>query len=295
MLNAECRVRNAEFPLPSSFRIHHSELRIRKMITSKGNPKVKEIRLLKQAQHRHARGEYFIEGMRLVEEALQHPGQFRKIVYSPRLEDKARGAALLSAARKKIQDAEWLYVSDEVMERICDTQSHQGILAVLKMKEGSFEEICQREGIIILLAGLQDPGNLGTIIRVAEAGAVAGVILSKDTIDPYNPKVVRASMGSFFRVPFLPDQDVQDCLKKLRSRGCRILATAVHGGPSFWEVDFSKPTAVLFGQEGAGLPSHLLEGADGLLTIPMTPGVDSLNVAMAAGLIIYEVLRQKKS
>ncbi|MDI6753014.1 MAG: RNA methyltransferase [Thermodesulfobacteriota bacterium] len=265
------------------------------MITSKGNLRIKEIRLLKHAKHRHARGEYFIEGVRLVEEALNQSGQISKIAYSPRLEKIARGVELLSVARRKIPDAEWLYVNDEVMGSICDTQSHQGILAILKMKEGSFEEICQREGIIILLAGLQDPGNLGTIIRVAEAGAVAGVILSKDAINPYNPKVVRASMGSFFRVPFLPDQDVQDCLKKLRSRGCRILATAVHGGPSFWEVDFSKPTAVLFGQEGAGLPSHLLEGADGLLTIPMTPGVDSLNVAMAASLIIYEAMRQKKS
>ncbi|MBM4329876.1 MAG: RNA methyltransferase [Deltaproteobacteria bacterium] len=287
-------MRNAEFPLPISFRIHHSELRIRKMITSKGNLRIKEIRLLKQAKHRHARGEYFIEGMRLVEDALQHPEQFRKIIYSSRLEEKARGAALLSAARKKIQEAEWLYVNDEVMGSVCDTQNHQGILAVLKMKEGSFAEICQREGIIVLLAGLQDPGNLGTILRVAEAGAAAGVILSKETIDPYNPKVVRASMGSFFRLPFLPDQDMGNSLKNLRSRGWRILATAVHGGPSFWEVDFSKPTAVLFGQEGTGLPSRLLEGADGLLTIPMTPGVDSLNVGMAAGLIIYEAWRQKK-
>lgn len=294
MLNAECRVRNAEFPLPSSFRIHHSELRIRKMITSKGNPKVKEIRLLKQAQHRHARGEYFIEGMRLVEEALQHPGQFRKIVYSPRLEDKARGAALLSAARKKIQDAEWLYVSDEVMKRICDTQSHQGILAVLEMKERSWEEIYKRDGIILLLSGLQDPGNLGTIFRVAEAGAAAGVILSQDMIDPYNPKVVRASMGSLFRVPFLQDQEMEDCLKKLRSQGYRLWATTVQGGRSFWEIDFSQPTAVLFGQEGAGLSQNLLEEADGLFTIPMAPGVDSLNVAMAAGLVIYEASRQKR-
>lgn len=295
MLNAECRVRNAEFPLPSSFRIHHSELRIRKMITSKGNPKVKEIRLLKQAQHRRARGEYFVEGVRLLEEALNQPGQFRKVAYSPRLEKTTRGSELLFTARRKVPHAEWLYVSDEVMERICDTQSHQGILAVLEMKERSWEEIYKRDGIILLLSGLQDPGNLGTIFRVAEAGAAAGVILSQDMIDPYNPKVVRASMGSLFRVPFLRDQKMEDCLKKLRSRGCRILATAVHGGPSFWEVDFSKPTAVLFGQEGAGLPSHLLEGADGLLTIPMTPGVDSLNVAMAASLIIYEAMRQKKS
>src|SRR4030042_809870 len=138
MRNDECGMRNAKFPLPNSFRIHHSELRIMKMITSKSNPRIKEIRLLKQAKHRHARGEYFIEGVRLLEEALNQPGQFSKIIYSPRLEKTIRGAELLTSARQKIQKAEWLYVSDEVMGKISDTQSHQGILAVLKTKERSW-------------------------------------------------------------------------------------------------------------------------------------------------------------
>jgi TrmH family RNA methyltransferase len=120
------------------------------------------------------------------------------------------------------------------------------------------------------------------------------VILSQDMIDPYNPKVVRASMGSLFRVPFLQDREMEDCLKKLRSQGYRLWATTVQGGQSFWEIDFSQPTAVLFGQEGAGLSQNLLEEADGLFTIPMAPGVDSLNVAMAAGLVIYEASRQKR-
>ena len=265
------------------------------MITSKGNAKVKEIRLLKQAQHRHARGEYFIEGLRLVEEALQHPEQIRKMVYSPRIENKARGAELLLAARKKIRNAEWLYVSDEIMEKICATQSHQGILAVLEIKERSWEEMGRNSGILLLLSGLQDPGNLGTIFRVAEAGEAAGVILSRDMIDPYNPKVVRASMGSLWRVPFLRDQEMKECLKRLRCQGYRLLSTAVQGGRPLWEIDFAEPTAVLFGQEGAGLAKNLLEEADGLCTIPMAPGVESLNVAIAAGLVIYEAWRQKRS
>ncbi len=264
------------------------------MITSKGNIQIKEIRLLRVAKHRQSRREYFIEGMRLVEEALHNPGQFRKVVYSPRLENKAGGVRLLSAAREKIQNAEWLYVSDEVMEKICDTQTHQGILAVLEMKERSWAEIHQKEGIVLLLHELQDPGNVGTIFRVAEAGGAAGVILSQDTLDPYNPKVVRASMGSLFRVPFMQDQDAGECLKELRSRGYRLWATTVQAGRPLWEMDFAKPTAVLFGQEGAGLPHALMAETDGLFTIPMAPGVDSLNVAMAAGLVIYEAFRQKR-
>lgn len=264
------------------------------MITSKSNPGIKEIRLLKQAKYRHARGEYFIEGVRLVEEALRQAVPVLKIAYSPRLERTERGVEVLSLARKKIPEDRWLYLNDEVMATLCDTQTHQGILAVLKKRERSFEELWSKKGMIFLLHELQDPGNLGTIFRLADAGGTAGLILSRGTIDPYSPKVVRASMGSLWRVPFLKDQDMEEGLGKLRSRGYRIWATAVRGAPTFWEVDFSRPTAVLFGQEGAGLPEDLLKGADGLFTIPMAPEVDSLNVAMAAGLVIYEAFRQKR-
>ncbi|MBI5966698.1 MAG: RNA methyltransferase [Deltaproteobacteria bacterium] len=265
------------------------------MITSKSNSRIKEIRLLKQAKYRQARGEYFIEGIRLLEEALQQDLGVRKIAYSPRLAKTERGARLLSKARKKIPDTEWLYVSEEVMGSISDTQSHQGVLAVLPKKEQSWEKFWEREGMILLLWQLQDPGNLGTIFRVADAGGAAGVILSQGTIDPYSPKVVRASMGSIFRLPFLLNQDLENCLKILRSKEYRVWATVVRDGPSFWKVDFSRPTAVLFGQEGAGLPEHLLEEVDELFTIPMASNVESLNVAMAAGLVIYEAYRQKKS
>lgn len=263
------------------------------MITSKSNPTIKEIRLLQQAKYRHARGEYFIEGVRLVDEALQQAVPVRKIAYSPRLEKTERGAELLSATRRKFPNSEWLYVSDEVIGTISDTQSHQGILAVLEKKDRRIEELWQREGMILLLYELQDPGNLGTIFRVADAGGAAGLILSPLTCDPYSPKVVRASMGSLFRLPFLVNQDLGSCLKILRSKGYRILATVVRDEPAFWEADFSRPTAVLFGQEGAGLPKGLMAAVDGSFTIPMSPSAESLNVAMAVGLVIYEALRQK--
>jgi len=263
------------------------------MITSKSNPIVKEIRLLKQAKHRQARAEYFIEGVRLVEEALQQAVPVLKIAHSPRLERTERGAEVLSFARKKLPGAEWFYLSDEVMATLGDIQTHQGILAVLKKRERSFDELWPKKGMIVLLHELQDPGNLGTIFRVADAGGAGGLILSRGTIDPYSPKVVRASMGSLWRVPFLEDQDLRESLDRLRSRGYRILATTVGRAPSIWDLDFSRPTAVLFGQEGAGLPEGLMKAADGLLTIPMNPQVDSLNVAMAAGLVIYQAFRQK--
>jgi TrmH family RNA methyltransferase len=264
------------------------------MITSKSNPKIKEIRLLKQAKHRNTRGEYFIEGVRLVEEALRQALPVRKVVYSPRLEEAQRGAALLLLCRKKISRAEWLYVSEEVMGSISDTTRHQGILVVLGKREYGWEELGKSGGMVLLLCELQDPGNLGTIFRAAEAGGVAGLVLTKGSIDPYSPKVARASMGSIFRIPFLTNQDIHDCLKTVRSLGYKIWAATGHGGVSFWEADLAQPSAVILGQEGAGIPKDLIGAADGLLTIPMTPSTESLNVAMAAGLVIYEGIRQKR-
>ncbi len=263
------------------------------MITSKANAQVREIRRLKQAKYRQARKEYFVEGVRLVEEALQKSEHVLKIAYSPRLEETERGVRLLSLARQEVRTAEWLYASDEVVAAISDTQNHQGILAVLKMSEYTWEDLWSRAGIILLLHELQDPGNLGTIFRTAEAAGAAGMVLSPGTADPHSPKVVRASMGSILRVPFLSHPNMEEVIRTLYTKGYRILAADVHGGPPFWSIDFSLPTAVLLGQEGAGRPPSLRQASDGTFSIPMNPPVESLNVAMAAGLILYEALRQK--
>jgi len=264
------------------------------LITSKSNAQVKEIRELKQAKYRQARGAYFIQGIRLVEEALLKSPKVLKVAYSPKLEETERGTQLLCAARRVMAKAQWLYVSDEVMATLSDTPSHQGILAVMPMEEYAWEDLFQRPGMILLLHELQDPGNLGTIFRVAEAGGAAGLVLSAGAIDPYNPKVVRASMGSILRLPFLADQKMDEAIRALRARGYRVFAAHREGDTSFWKVDFSRPTAILLGQEGGGIPPDLLDLADDRLWIPMNPPVESLNVAMAAGLILYEALRQKR-
>ncbi|MGQ9695913.1 MAG: TrmH family RNA methyltransferase [Thermodesulfobacteriota bacterium] len=263
------------------------------MITSKSNPQVKQIRLLRLAKYRQEGQEYFVEGIKLTGEALQEPEGIKKIVYSPRLEKNIRGAELLSQLRQKVSQAEWLYVSDEVLDKMSDTQSHQGILAVIKIKKWTWEEILPRGSLLLLFHRIQDPGNLGTIFRVAEAGGVAGLILSSNTVDPFSPKTVRSSMGSIFRLPFLVNQDIKKAVNKLQTLGYKIWATSAAGSISFWEVDFSKPSAVILGQEGGGLPENLIKTTQGSIIIPMKSGVESLNVAMAAGLIVYEAWRQK--
>jgi RNA methyltransferase, TrmH family len=265
------------------------------MITSRANPRIKEIRLLKQGKHRRERGEFFVEGARWLEEVLQSPGPIVNVVWSPRLLETPRGPELLRRIQEQTPEGKWLPVTDAIMESLSETKSHQGVLAVLKMREPSWEDLLQREGLIVILHELQDPGNLGTIFRVAEAAGAAGLVLSQGALDPYNPKVVRASMGSLLRLPFLLHQNMDDALKMLRSRGYRILVADAHAGLPFWNIDFSSPTAILLGQEGAGIPPSLIQAADETFSIPMKPPVESLNVGMAAGLVLYEALRQRKA
>lgn len=263
------------------------------MITSRTNPKIKEIRLLHQAKYREARGEYFIEGVRLVEEALGEAESVRQVLYSPRLGTAPRGEKLLSAARRKFPEAEWLEVGDEVLASLADTRTPQGVLAVLRKRRWSWEDLDPGKGPVLCFHALQDPGNLGAVFRVAESGGGAGLVLTSGSVDPYSPKVLRASAGSFFRLPFLIRPSPEAVLKELRDRGYRIWAAAASGGPSFWQADFSPPAALLFGQEGGGLPPEWQTGADGTLAVPMSPRSESLNVAMAAGLIVYEAFRQR--
>jgi TrmH family RNA methyltransferase len=263
------------------------------MITSRSNPRIKEIRLLRQATHRQSRGEYFIEGVRLVEEALAEAGSVRQVLYSPRLGTTPRGERLLAAARQKFQGAQWIEVDEETLGFIADTRAPQGILAVLKKKEWAWEDLEAREGPVLCFHELQDPGNLGTIFRVVEAGGGGGLILTSGSVDPYSPKVLRASAGSFFRLPFLTCPSPEAVLQELRSRGYRIWAAAASGGSSLWQAEFSRPAALLLGQEGGGLPEEWKAQADDTLAIPMAPGIESLNVAMAAGLIVYEAFRRR--
>ena len=179
------------------------------------------------------------------------------------------------------------------MASLSETQTHQGILAVLRQREQSWDDIWKKPGLLLLLHELQDPGNLGMIFRVAEGAGAAAIVLSEGTIDPHNPKAVRASMGSLFRLPFLAGQKTEDCIAKVRGKGVRVLAAVPGGKRSLWDLDFSRPAAVLIGQEGAGLPPSLAAAADATFAIPMVPGAESLNAAMAAGLVVYEAFRQR--
>ena len=185
-------------------------------------------------------------------------------------------------------------VSESVFRNISDTMTPQGVLALVKQLSYTFSKLLETENTpaLLLLENVQDPGNLGTILRMAEGAGITGILLSKDTVDIYNSKVIRSTMGSIFRVPFLYVDDVLKTAEQLTE--CGIVTCAAHlGGTSFYEVDFRVPCCIFIGNEGNGLTKELTEKAQKKLVIPMMGQVESLNAATAATVFSYEILRQR--
>ena len=176
-----------------------------------------------------------------------------------------------------------------------DTQTPQGVLTVLRKPSYHIEEIVGKENpIIVVLEDLQDPGNAGTIFRTAEGAGVDGVFLTKTCVDITNPKVIRATMGSVYRMPFVYVEDVVSLKEKLQSRGIRFFAAHLQGKNTYYEESYQKGTAFLIGNEGKGLTEQAAEAADCLIRIPMCGQLESLNAAMAAGILMYEAARQRR-
>lgn len=260
------------------------------VIRSGSNEKVKQLRkLVKSSKERMENGLYIVEGIRM----------FREIPESLLLETYISESALekyeavISAA---LCDCHVL--SDSVFQSVSDTKSPQGILAVVRMKAYTFEDICgctfdsDKCPFILVAERLQDPGNLGTIIRSAEAAGVTGIILSNDCADIYNPKTVRSTMGSLFRMPVYFSDNLKEDINILHKNNIKIYGAHLKG-ESMYKADFTKPSAFLIGNEGNGLSENIAAEADELIYIPMKGGVESLNAAVSASVICYEVLRQR--
>ena len=262
------------------------------MITSVTNPKVKQIVAWQnKAKERRADGVFLAEGQKMFGEAPL---------------DWIREAYLTEAALEKMEQApevkgklgqiSWEIVSEEVMKKMADTQTPQGILTVLKCPGYSLEELLDRKnGLFLVLENLQDPGNLGTIMRTGEGAGVTAVIMNKTTVDIFNPKTIRATMGSIYRVPFIYADDLQEILQKMKSRGIRSFAAHLSGTTYYTGCSFQEPTAFLIGNEGNGLSDEIAKMADFFIKIPMEGKLESLNAAVAAALLIYEAKRQRNT
>ena len=180
------------------------------------------------------------------------------------------------------------------MDALSENKTPQPVLAEVTMKQYSEEGLLANEaGLIIIAHQLQDPGNLGTIIRTAEAVGASGLVITQNTVDPFNAKAIRASMGSILRLPVVHTGDLTAFIKKCKQKGFQTAATVLTGEKTHFDVDLTKPTVVVLGQEGAGLPQDIMPDIDLRIRIPMAATIDSLNVATAAAVILYETMRQR--
>lgn len=259
------------------------------MITSVSNPKIKAIRALHERQGRKEAGAYLIEGVRLVEEALQAGIKPRLLCYCPSLlMATPRGAALLERITSLHLPAE--AVSERVIAAAADAVTPQGVLAVVPFSK---EIIVPADAsLILILDGLRDPGNMGTILRTALAAGVDAVITTPGTTDPFAPKAVRAGMGAHFRLPILTDRPWLEAAQLVT--GMQILLAAPRDGVPYDQVDWRRPTALIIGGEAQGAGAEAQALATALVTIPMAATVESLNAAIAAGVLLFEARRQRR-
>jgi RNA methyltransferase, TrmH family len=260
-------------------------------LSSKDNSIIKQLRSLADAKHRKKEQVFLIEGVKMVEEALRDNAGVKMVVAAPALVQH-HGKGVLKLAESRLIETVW--ISDRLMDAVSESKTPQPVMAVVKMREYNEEELFAHVSkLIVVVHQLQDPGNVGTIIRTAEAVGASGVAITSNTVDPYNAKAVRASMGSIFRLPIISVAQTAAFLDKCKSRGFQAAAAVLTGEQSHFNVDLTKPTAVLLGQEGAGLPQDIMEHIDLQLRIPMAATIDSLNVATAAAVILYEAMRQR--
>jgi len=232
-----------------------------------------------------------IEGLRVVEEAIRTGLRFRAVFFSTSATGKAEKLLPQIGAH-----VETVVVPDKLFENTVPSESPQGVAALAFCKSFSLEDVLARIefGPVLAIVSLQDPGNLGTILRSAEAFGAAGVLLGEGTVSAYNSKVVRASAGSIFRLAAVKVR-IKDALAQLRAAGLRLLATSSHKGLSLPQAELGKPAAIFIGGEGAGLGRHLIAEMDEVVAIPHSPKVESLNAGVAASIVLYEAARQKMS
>ena len=256
---------------------------VKSMITTSQNKQVKRIlKLKKSARERRKEQLFLVEGIRMFEEI---PADRLYKVYATEEFQKAH--------QEMFSKMEPELVSPQVMKEISDTMTPQRVLALVKMKEFQMEQLAEENALLLVLENLQDPGNLGTILRTGEGAGVTGIIMSRDTVDIYNPKVIRSTMGSIFRVPFVYADNMEQVMEFLKKN--QITAYAAHlDGTNYTKEDYRKSSAFFIGNEGNGLSDGLTRAADRKIKIPMSGNVESLNAAMAAGLLMYEARRQRE-
>ncbi len=261
------------------------------MISSNSNPRVKQvIQWQNRAKERKSAGIFLTEGFKLFGEAPE--AALKEVYIAESALEKCMSDPMM---QEKLQKTGYEVVADDVFARMSDTKTPQGILCVIKQPTYTKEQLFGAENPLLLcLENLQDPGNLGTVMRTGEAAGVTGIVMSEGTVDLFNPKVIRATMGSIFRVPFIYVENFQECVKEMKRYGIKTYAAHLEGEADYDGFSYLGGTAFLIGNEGNGLTRETADLADSYLKIPMEGKVESLNAAIASCLLMYEAHRQRK-
>jgi TrmH family RNA methyltransferase len=272
--------------LPKSISIDSTRLR---RIEGRHNALVKELRQAFGRGELTNSGDCAIEGFRIIEEAIRSGLRFRAVFFSESAEPRAH--RLLPQIGSHVDT---LLLPDKLFASAAPSDVPQGVAALVRMPKFSLEDILQSEshGPLVIIAGVQDPGNLGTILRSAEAFSVKGALLGEGTVSAYNSKVIRGSAGSIFRLA-VAKAELSEAVAEFRARGVRLVASSSHKGVPLSRAELAGDVALFIGSEGAGIDKKLLAKMDELVSIPHSPRVESLNAGVAASIILYEIARQK--
>lgn len=262
-----------------------------KEITSDSNPTVKEIKSLYRKKERWKNESFLVEGIRIVEECLKSDVPIKYIVYSDELFNVNGGERLFYEVYKKNIDI--IKFPYKLFKDIADTQNPQGIIAVVKFNLVSFESIIQKKNFLVMLDEVTDPGNMGTIIRTADAFGSNGIVLTEGCVDVFNPKVVRSTMGSIFHVPLCYVEDKTYALERFKQEDIIILTTSLEGKKLVHNVNLDKDFVLIIGNEARGVSEESMFYADELVKIFMPGKAESLNAAIATSIIMYEAAKQR--
>lgn len=259
------------------------------VISSKENEIIKNIKKLKEKKYRDLNNEYIIEGIKIIQEAIQENAKIKRIIIC---DDCEKNSNISQEMMYEIAKYECIYVTNKIFTSLTDVKNPQGIMAIVEKNNVKEEEIDYNQDIIVALDDLQDPGNLGTILRTVDSIGINQILVSKGTADSYNPKVVRSTMGAIFRVKIIECEDLEKTLKEIKKHKFEILVTSLQTENSIYDIKYNKKVIVI-GNEANGVEEKIQNMADVKVKIPMLGKTESLNASVATGIMLYEYVRQK--
>lgn len=263
------------------------------MISSSSNSQIKNIiKLQKQTKVRKEQGLFVVEGKKMLEESLLHQNVVVQKVYVSENYYKE----VCHSDTSYFRGADFELVSDAVMKEASETMTPQGVLALVETAKYTLDAMLSKSRVrLLILEDIRDPGNLGTIIRTAEGVGITGVVLSKDSVDIYNPKVIRSTMGAIYRVPFVYQENLLEAVRQIKQKQIPVYAAHLEGAVLYDSLSYGDKTALLIGNEANGLSKEISELATKCIKIPMEGKVESLNAGIAAAVLMYEVYRQERA